>query len=277
MLDLQFKNIPLNAWYARPKIVRGTIVLVHGFGEHSGRYMEGVIPRLLEENLAVFCYDNIGHGKSGRKRGHCPSYSSLLELLDNIIAKARLLNPNKPIFLYGHSMGGNLVLNYGLRIKSDLAGIVATSPYLKLAFAPPKWKMILGKLMLKIIPSITMSSGLNPQHISRIDQEVEKYIADPLVHDRVSPMYSFPIMEAGEWAIQNAGKLRTKTLILHGTGDKIIDYRATEKLHNNSNSTELHLIEGGYHELHKDVGSKNTLDMIGIWLRNRLDLFYTLK
>ena len=122
-----------------------------------------------------------------------------------------------------------------------------------------------------------MSSGLNPQHISRIDQEVEKYIADPLVHDRVSPMYSFPIMEAGEWAIQNADKLRTKTLILHGTGDKIIDYRATEKLHNNSNSTELHLIEGGYHELHKDVGSKNTLDMIGIWLRNSLDLFYSLK
>ncbi|WP_093979803.1 alpha/beta hydrolase [Arenibacter algicola] len=277
MLDLQYKNIPINAWYARPKIVRGSIVLVHGFGEHSGRYMEGVIPTLLEENLAVFCYDNIGHGKSGGKRGHCPSYFSLLELLDNIIAKARLLNPNKPIFLYGHSMGGNLVLNYDLRIKSDLAGIVATSPYLKLAFAPPKWKMILGKLMLKIIPSITMSSGLNPQHISRIDQEVEKYIADPLVHDRVSPMYSFPIMEAGEWAIQNADKLRTKTLILHGTGDKIIDYRATEKLHNNSNSTELHLIEGGYHELHKDVGSKNTLDMIGIWLRNRLDLFYTLK
>jgi|TARA_R110000796_G_scaffold47977_11_gene115201 alpha-beta hydrolase superfamily lysophospholipase len=277
MLDLQYKNIPINAWYARPKIVRGSVVLVHGFGEHSGRYMEGVIPRLLEENLAVFCYDNIGHGKSSGKRGHCPSYSSLLELLDNIIAKARLLNPNKPIFLYGHSMGGNLVLNYDLRIKSDLAGIVATSPYLKLAFAPPKWKMILGKLMLKIIPSITMSSGLNPQHISRIDQEVEKYIADPLVHDRVSPMYSFPIMEAGEWAIQNADKLRTKTLILHGTGDKIIDYRATEKLHNNANSTELHLIEGGYHELHKDVGSKNTLDMIGIWLRNRLDLFYTLK
>lgn len=277
MLDLQYKNIPINAWYARPQIVRGAIVLVHGFGEHSGRYMDVVTPRLLEENLAVFSYDNIGHGKSGGKRGHCPNYSALLELLDNIIAKAKLLNPNKPIFLYGHSMGGNLVLNYNLRIKSNLAGIIATSPYLKLAFQPPKWKMIMGKFMLKIFPSITMSSGLNPQHISRIDQEVEKYIADPLVHDRVSPMYSFPIMEAGEWAIQNANRLNTKTLLLHGTGDKIIDYRATEKLHKNSKVTELHLIEGGYHELHKDVGSKNTLDIIGIWLRNSLDLFYSQK
>ncbi|MEQ9582475.1 MAG: alpha/beta hydrolase, partial [Arenibacter sp.] len=115
-----------------------------------------------------------------------------------------------------------------------------------------------------------------PQHISRIDQEVEKYIADPLVHDRVSPMYSFPIMEAGDWAVRNANKLKTKTLLLHGTGDKIIDYRATEKLHKNSSCTELHLIEGGYHELHKDVGSKNTLNIIGIWLRNSLDHFYSI-
>ncbi|MCK0191880.1 alpha/beta hydrolase [Arenibacter sp. F20364] len=275
ILDLQYKNIPISAWYARPKIVRGAVVLVHGFGEHSGRYQDTVIPRLLEENLAVYCYDNIGHGKSGGKRGHCSSYSALLELLDNVIAKARLLNPNKPIFLYGHSMGGNLVLNYGLRIKSDLAGIVATSPYLKLAFQPPKWKMVLGKAMLKIFPSITMSSGLNPQHISRIDQEVEKYIADPLIHDRVSPMYSFPIIEAGEWAVDNAYKLKTQTLLLHGTGDNIIDYTATEKFHKNSNKTQLHLIEGGYHELHNDVGSKNTLDMIGKWLGNRLDLFYS--
>ena len=274
MLALDFKNIPINAWYVRPKIVQGAVVLVHGFGEHCGRYLDAVIPRLLEENLAVFCYDNIGHGKSGGKRGHCRSYSALLQLLDNIIAKAKLLYPNKPIFLYGHSMGGNLVLNYELRVKSDLAGVIATSPYLKLAFQPPKWKMVLGKAMLKLIPSITMSSGLNPQHISRIDQEVNEYVADPLVHDRVSPMYSFPIMEAGEWAVDNAHNLKTETLLCHGTGDKITDYTATEEFHKNSNKTQLYLIEDGYHELHRDVGSKNTLDLIGNWLGNRLDHFY---
>lgn len=274
LLDIQYKDIPIYAWYTRPKIVKGAVVLVHGFGEHSGRYLDDVVPKLLEENLAVFSYDNIGHGKSGKKRGHCPNYSSLLELLDNVIAKARLFNPNKPIFLYGQSMGGNLVLNHALSIKSNLAGIVATSPYLKLAFQPPKWKMALGKAMLKLFPSITMSSGLNPQHISRITREVEKYKADPLVHDKVSPMYSFPIMEAGEWAINNAHKLKTQTLLLHGTGDKIIDYRATQNFHENSSVTELHLIDGAYHELHKDVGSKVTLDIIALWLRNKMDDFY---
>ena len=274
MLDLHYKAFPIYAWYTRPEIIKGVVVLVHGFGEHSSRYLDDVVPRLLEENLVVYGYDNIGHGKSGGKRGHCPNYSALLELLDNIIAKTILLNPNIPIFLYGHSMGGNLVLNHALRIKSDLAGIVATSPYLKLAFQPPKWKMTLGKAMLQIFPSLTMSSGLNPQHISRIGQEVEKYIEDSLVHDKVSPMYSFPIMEAGEWAINNAHKLNTPTLLLHGTGDKIIDYRGTQRLHKNSSKTELHLIEDGYHELHKDVGSKGTMDLIALWLRNRINDFY---
>jgi len=277
VLDIHYKDIPIYAWYTRPKIVKGAVVLVHGFGEHSCRYLDDVVPRLLEENLAVFSYDNIGHGKSGRKKGHCPNYTALIGLLDNILAKARFYNPNKPIFLYGHSMGGNLVLNHALRIKSDFAGIVATSPYLKLAFDPPKWKMTLGKVLLQIFPSITMSSGLNPQHISRIAQEVEKYIADSLVHDRVSPMYSFPIMEAGEWAINNAHKLKIKTLLLHGTGDKIIDYKATQRFHDNSNKTELRLIEGGYHELHKDVGGKGTLDLIALWLRDRMNHFYDYK
>ncbi|MBC8768113.1 lysophospholipase [Arenibacter sp. BSSL-BM3] len=274
MLDIQYKTIPIYAWYARPKIEKGAVILVHGFGEHSSRYLEDVVPRLLKENLVVFGYDNIGHGKSGGKRGHCLTYYALIELLDIVFAKARLLNPNKPIFLYGHSMGGNLVLNHALRIKSDFTGIVASSPYLKLAFQPPKWKMTLGKAMLQIFPSITMSSGLNPQHISRIAQEVEKYIADPLVHDRVSPMYSFPIMEAGEWAINNGHKLKIPTLLLHGTGDKIIDYRGTQSFHENSNKTELQLIEGGYHELHKDVGCKGTLDLIASWLTNRMNHFY---
>ena len=273
-LNIQYRDIPIYAWYARPKIVKGAVVLVHGFGEHSGRYFDDVVPRLLEENLVVFGYDNIGHGKSGGKRGYCPNYSALLALLDNIIAKARLLNPNKPIFLYGHSMGGNLVLNHALTIKSNLTGIVASSPYLRLAFQPPKWKMTLGKALLGIFPSITMSSGLNPQHISRIAQEVEKYIADPLVHDKVSPMYSFPIMEAGEWAINNAYKLKTPTLLLHGTGDKIIDYRGTQSFHENSDKTELRLIDGGYHELHKDVGGKATLDLIASWFGNRMNDFF---
>jgi alpha-beta hydrolase superfamily lysophospholipase len=253
-----------------PQTPKGVVVLVHGLGEHSGRYRENVIPVLLEAGLAVVTYDNIGHGKSSGKRGHCPSFDALLDILGRVIDKARLTHPDLPVFLYAHSMGGNLALNFVLRRASDIKGIVATSPYLRLAFQPPKWKMALGKWMLNVLPSITLPSGLDPNGISRIPKEVDKYKNDPLVHDKVSPMYSFPIMEAGEWAIKNANRLRVETLLLHGTVDPIIDANGTKEFHENSKRTTLKLFDGGFHELHYDLCSAQMLSSIQEWIKQRL-------
>ncbi len=257
-------------FHTEPKEVRGVVVLVHGLGEHSGRYLESVIPTLLKSALAVVSYDNVGHGKSSGRRGHCPSYDALMQISKEVVERAEALFPGVPMFLYGHSMGGNLVLNYALRNQLKIAGIVATSPYLRLAFQPPKWKMILGKLMLKSFPMLTLPSGLDANGISRIPEEVEKYVKDPLVHDLVSPMFSFPVIEAGEWAIANASILLTDTLLLHGTGDSIIDYKATEEFHRNSNKTELKLFEGGFHELHHDQCRHELLEVAGKWLEQRI-------
>lgn len=251
----------------QPEMVKGVVLLVHGFGEHSGRYTQHIIPMLNNLGLAVFIYDNIGHGKSEGKRGHCPSYKALLDILELVISKAKETFPAVPLYLYGHSMGGNLVLNYALRRKMDLTGVVATSPYLRLAFQPPKWKMILGKLMLLLMPSITLPSGLDPNGISRIPEEVEKYKKDPLVHDKVSPMFSFPIMAAGEWAIANAAQLTVDTLLLHGTADPIIDHTATQEFHQNSSKTTLKLFDGGFHELHNDLCSDEMLTAISSWFK----------
>lgn len=268
-LPLKYKDTPIYCWYVPPPIIKSVVVLVHGFGEHSGRYFTDIVPALLKMNTAVIGYDHIGHGNSGGKRGDCPSYGALLRLLHMVIAKVKALVPDTPIFLYGHSMGGNLVLNYGIRSKADLKGIVASSPYLKLAFAPPNWKMKLGKALLGIFPHITLSSGIEPAGMSRIPQEVEYYMKDPLVHDKISPMYSFPVMEAGEWAIENAAQLGIATLLLHGTGDKITNYRATEQFHNNSSVSTLKLIDGGYHELHKDTCSKEVILLITNWIKEK--------
>lgn len=256
--------------YFDADIVKGLVILVHGFGEHSGRYLTNVVPALLDCGLAVVAYDNIGHGKSGGKRGHCPSYAALMDILDEVIIKAEHLFPDKPLFLYGHSMGGNLVLNYALRRKPRVTGIVATSPYLRLAFEPPKWKMLLGRGLLNIFPSLTMPSGLDPEGIARIPEEVEKYRADPLVHDKVSPMYSFPVIDAGQWAIAHSEDLIPETLLLHGSSDPIIDYHGTEEFHQNAKSTELRIFEGGYHELHNDLCANEMLQTVQNWFRQRL-------
>lgn len=269
-LNLEFKGTRLFAKYIAPDTVLGVVVVVHGMGEHSGRYQNNVIPELLECSLAVVVYDNVGHGKSGGKRGHCPSYGALLDILDMVLEKTGALFPGKPLFLYGHSMGGNLVLNYALRRNRDLKGIVASSPYLKLAFSPPKWKMLLGKLMLHIMPSITLPSGLDAKGISRVPEEVEAYKKDALVHDSVSPMFSFPVMDAGRWAIANSGSLKTNTLLLHGTSDAIIDHRATMDFHENATVTTLKLFEKGYHELHHDLCREEMLSVVQNWFQEQL-------
>lgn len=273
---MQFQEFYLNAGANRiftltaaPETVRGAVVLVHGMGEHSGRYFKSVVPMLWQSSLAVVLFDHTGHGKSDGKRGHCPSYQHLMDVMDLVVTRTAMLYPGIPLFLYGHSMGGNLVLNYVLRNATAVRAVIATSPFLRLAFEPPRWKLLLGKLMLRMAPSLTLPSGLDPQAISRMKEEVEAYQNDPLVHDLVSPMYTFPVMEAGEWAMANAHRLGVSTLLCHGTGDRITDHRATAAFNRCSDRTKLHLFEEGHHELHHDYCRGELFDLIGKWLKEQ--------
>ncbi|PQJ77083.1 alpha/beta hydrolase [Polaribacter glomeratus] len=251
------------------KSTKAVIVLVHGMGEHSGRYTH-VAKKLTENEYSVVAFDHFGHGKTTGKRGHNPSFEAVLESVTKTIEKAKEFFPEKPIFLYGHSMGGNAVINYSIRINHDLKGVIATSPFLKLAFQPPKIKLTVGKILQKIAPSITMGNELDASDISREKIEVEKYINDPLVHDKISPNFSLTFIETGQWAIENANKLKTPMLLLHGTGDKIIDYKGTQEFANNSDKATLKLYEGGYHELQNDLCKEEMLQDVVNWLNSQV-------
>ncbi|ARV06605.1 alpha/beta hydrolase [Polaribacter sp. SA4-10] len=249
---------------------KAVVVLVHGMGEHSARYADFVVPNLLKNDFSVVAFDHFGHGKTSGKRGHNPSFDAVLESVSKVIEKAKTIFPNTPIFLYGHSMGGNAVLNYVLRKENSLQGVIATSPFLKLAFQPPAWKLGMGKLLQKIAPSITMGNELDPNDISRDKKEVEKYINDPLVHDKISPNFSLTFIDTGDWAIKNASSLKTPMLLLHGTGDKIIDYKGTEEFAKNTKKATLKLYEGGYHELHNDLCKEEFMAAIINWLNTKI-------
>ena len=245
-------KIELFGQYWEPKRIRAIILLVHGMGEHSSRYMEFVIPQLIKSDLAVITFDNFGHGKSKGKRGHTPSYNAMLEVIDKMIEKGVHLFHDKPVILYGHSMGGNLVINYTLRYPHKINGTIATSPFLRLAFQPPKWKITLGKFLKKISPSVTLPTGIDITAISKDSDEVDKYKKDPLVHDRISPNFSFPVMDAGEWALNNAEKLEVPLFLAHGTADLIIDHKASIEFSEKTKNASLYLFKEGYHELHND-------------------------
>lgn len=251
------------------KSTEAVVVLVHGMGEHSARYQH-VAEKLTDNHFSVVALDHFGHGKTEGKRGHNPSFEAVLKSITKTIEKAKKQFPEKSIFLYGHSMGGNAVINYALKENHKLTGIIATSPFLKLAFEPPKIKLAVGKLLQKIAPSITLDNELDANHISRDKTEVEKYINDPLIHDKISPNFSLTFIDTGNWAIENAHKLQTPMYVLHGTNDKIIDYKGSEAFVNNSEKATLKLYQGGYHELHNDLCKTEMLQDVVKWLKSQL-------
>ena len=252
--------------YWQPEITEKVIVLVHGMGSHSSRYKDSLVPYLTKNNIAVVTFDQFGHGKTSGKRGHCPSYEALLGSVEHVIEEAKTLFPEKPIYLYGHSMGGNLVINYVLRQKHNVKGVIATSPFLRLAFEPPKWKVKFGRFLLNILPSFLMSSELDVEAISRDKREIEKYKNDTLVHSKISPMFAFSVIDAGEWAIENANNLNVPMLILHGTGDRLTSHKASETFTKNTDKASLKLFDGAYHELHHDLCHDLFIETVLNWL-----------
>ena len=257
--------------YFQPETVNAIIVLVHGMGEHSKRYENFVIPFFNKNSIGVLTFDHFGHGLTHGKRGHNPGFKALLDCVDAMLKKAIEVFGKKPIFLYGHSMGGNVVINYSLRRKNNLTGIIATSPFLRLAFKPPAWKISLGKILLKFFPSFTMGSELDVEAISRDKKEVEKYVNDPFVHDKVSPNYSIVFIETGEWAIENAKKINLPILLMHGTGDRLTSWEASKEFADNANEkVELQLFDGAYHELHNEINKNEVLDIMITWIKKGL-------
>lgn len=259
-------GVPVHGYWHTPEKPKAILVLVHGFGEHAERYLDGVVPFFASQGFCCFGFDLVGHGNSGGKRGDCQGYDQLLDFVDTACRMARERYPRLPLLLFGHSMGGNLVLNFALRGMGQPEGIVASSPYLRLAFKPPQWKWQLGKLLERVAPHVTVPAGLDPNGISRDPGEVSAYKADPLIHDRISPRYSFPVIEAGEWALENASKLMVPTFLLHGTADPIIDPEGSRLFDQKAPNSELVEIEGGYHELHHDLGRDVYFKSLETWL-----------
>lgn len=254
--------------YWKAENAKANIILVHGMGEHSTRYDGFFANKMNNAGYSVIAFDHYGHGKTKGKRGDCPGYDAVLDSVDVIFNKCdEFLDKNLPKILYGHSMGGNVAANYILKRPAKVNLAVLSSPMLKLAFEPPAWKLFAGKIMRNIYPSFQESTGLEATGISRDKEAVEKYINDPLVHDKITINFSLPFFEAGDWAIDNAKNLTLKTLLIHGTGDGITSYKGSEQFAKNAgNKAQIQLYEGGYHELHNDIVKEDVLNDVIAWL-----------
>ncbi len=244
----------------------GLICLVHGLGEHSGRY-DHVATAFNKEGFIFYAYDQRGHGKSDGKRGDISSYQQLLDDLQTVLNKITSEH-DLPVFLYGHSMGGNVVTSFLMERKHEsVRGGLITSPWLTLSFNPPKWQLNFGKLILKVFPGLVQSNKLNPDELSRDKDVGVKYKNDPLVHDKISPRLFFSIHDAGLRALSSTDRLQTPTLIVHGTKDSITSPKSSEALAKGS-SNELKLWDGLFHETHNEINKEEVIDYNVNWVKS---------
>ncbi len=249
--------------------LRAMIILVHGLGEHIRRY-EGWADLFSEAMIGMAGVDLPGHGLSDGKKGHIRSYAITDEMIDILLRECRKTFPGIPLFLYGHSLGGGIVLDYLIRKNPDVRGAIVTSPWLKLSFEPDRMKVKMAGIMKSIVPSLVQSSGLVVDHISRDPAVVEQYRKDPRVHGLISVSLFYSAMSAASVALKNAGSLRKLLLLMHGTGDQICSPQGSCGFAEKTPLAELKLWEGAYHELHNDYCRHEVFDTIRSWIEDKL-------
>ena len=250
--------------------VKGLVCLIHGLGEHSGRY--GHLPQYLSDSaFALNAFDLRGHGKSEGQRGHSPSLEAMFEDFSIFLEDVGERHSNQTIFLYGHSLGGNLVLNYATRENPAVKAVVATSPILRPAFEPPAWKISLGRMMYRIFPTLAMSNELDRDALSRVHDVVSAYIADPLVHDRVSARLAIDLLDSGLWLLDNAHRLRIPTLLVHGTADRVCSAPASKEFAEKAGKIcTIKMWQGLYHETHNEPEKAEVINFTLEWINDQL-------
>ena len=248
---------------------KAVITLIHGFGEHSGRYPH-VAEALTAEGYALVTGDHRGHGRSQGLRGHTPSYDALMGDIAGLLDEAAQGFPNRPRFIYGHSMGGNLTLNYVLRRRPQLDGVVVTAPWLRLAFEPPRWKVAIGRAMNQIYPALLQDTGQDLDGLSRDAAVGRAYAADPLVHSKMSARMFTGLHAAGLWALEHAAEFPLPLLLMHGGADPITSALASREFAAKAPQCTFKAWDGLYHEIHNEPEQQQIFAAIIRWLNERM-------
>ena len=249
-----------------------SILLIHGLGEHSGRYSH-VIKKFNNNNISVYTFDVRGHGKSEGKRGHINNFKKLLNDSEELFINIRKENLDVPIVMFGHSLGGCIALNYLCENQSKEINLaIISSPWLKTVLEPPKFILYIQKILVGLFPSLTLNNRLNPYDLSKDTDIVKKYIEDPLVHNRISLKMFSEVNKAITQIENDSKKINIPILFVHGKKDKIISFKGTENISNKINKSKFILYESIFHEPHNDLEKNKVLDNYSSFIKNNIDL-----
>lgn len=265
---------------ARPP-VRGVLALVHGLGEHSGRYC-AVVKALTTAGYAVFAFDNQGHGKSEGQRGHVNAWQDYRDNMQAFLQLVRQQEPNAPLFVMGHSLGGLIVLDYVLRCAQlpsfrsfKIRGLIVSAPPIEPAGGTAKpMRAVLARLLSGLFPRFTMKMGLAKCGLSRRPDMAEAIAEDPLVHPYVTLRWGSETLRTIAWVKANVGQLQLPILLTHGGADPIITPEGSRQIFQQIQSEDktLRLYPGSYHEPHNDLDADVVVADLVNWLDKAISL-----
>ena len=249
---------------------KAVVCLVHGHGEHTSRYTH-VAKAFGKEGYVLLGADLRGHGRSGGARGHVSSIEDFMQDIDVLLEQAHTYYPSMPIILYGHSVGGVLVLYYGLTRKPEVKGVVATSSAMHTAVEQQKIKVFMAKVLGSLMPNTILATELDTKDLSHDDKVVQAYINDPLVHGKASLGFGKAMLTTSAWTLEHAGEFTLPLLLMHGKADGIafpsssIEFASPLK-----EKCTLVLWDGAYHELHNEPEKGEVLKTMTIWMDARV-------
>lgn len=263
-------NIVVQDWpLADGEPVRGVVIIVHGLGEHAGRYAP-VAARLNQWGFFVRGYDQCGHGQSNGVRGGLPAETRLLDDLADMVDDMRTrMEAGLPLILLGHSMGGLVAARFVSLKMREVEALVLSSPALDPGLNG--FQQLLVRVLPRFVPDLRVGNGVKPQYISHDPQVVKAYREDPLVHDRISARLAGFIADAGAATLAAARQWTVPTLLLYAGEDRLVNPQGSRRF---AEAAPAKLVTSRcfdtlYHEIFNELDADAVFASLKSWLDRR--------
>jgi acylglycerol lipase len=255
--------------WSGPQAAR-VVCLVHGFAEHSARY-DHVARALCARGYRVHAFDQRGHGESEGPRNYTPSFGALLDDIARFVACVRALEGDRPLCLFGHSMGGLEVARVLCERRVEVAVGVLSGPALHIT-PPGRLLTALVRMLARVAPRTPIPQGLPASALSHDPEVVRAYEADPLISPRASARLAVELVEAAATAAEGAERIEVPLLIVHGEADALCDVEGSRRFHARLDPARAELITYPelYHEVLNEPQWQQVLDDICGWIEKRV-------
>ena len=253
---------------------RASVVIAHGLGEHGGRYGR-LVDALLTRGFAASAMDHRGFGRSPGRRGHVNSWAEYRNDLGSFLDLARQADPSVPLFLYGHSMGALIALDYALEAHGDersLRGLILSGVPLEPVGVAKPWLVLLAKALSRILPRTALRPGVDAGALSRDPEVVRAYEEDPLVHGRATARWGVEALAAIERTKGRLPELKLPLLLIHGGDDPLNSPEGSRLIADRAGSADatLRIYGGVLHEPHNDLDREAAVRDVADWIEARL-------